>query len=162
MSLREIMPKKYVHPARIWIENGLIFSSFEGGDTWKLPIHELQVIGEYTTPNGPYADDYFVVFVSDQFSYTVSFYARGIAELLPRLGQELSEELEWALCNSTDWKSRIMWPPEIKDEPLFDFLPAPKPNGIIGRLKYRLLSPVELHFVTAVERKLNPEKSDRD
>jgi hypothetical protein len=30
---------------------------------WEMSVADLEIVGEYTDPNGPYIDDYFFVFV---------------------------------------------------------------------------------------------------
>ena len=64
------------HPAHIWIQDKTILYAIRDSDAWELPIAELKVVGEYTTPNGPYIDDYFYVFLSTNYWYEASFYCQ--------------------------------------------------------------------------------------
>ena len=116
------------HPACVRIQAQAIHYSIRGSEVWELPIAELRVVGEYTTPNGPYIDDYFFVFLSTDHWYEALFYCQRGLELLPELSEELKDELACGLQNSTNWKSRVIWPPEIKEEPLFDIVPAAMPS----------------------------------
>src|SRR5215813_12160381 len=115
---------EYKHPGHVWIYGNAIHYATRDDEVWKLPIAEVRVIGEYTTPNGPYIDDYFFVFLSTDYWYEASFYSEGGLELLSKLSLELKEELACSLQNSTNWKSRVIWPPDIKEEPLFDIVPS--------------------------------------
>ena len=141
------------HPARVWIQEDTIHYAIRDSQAWELPIAELRVMGEYTMPNGPY-DDYFFVFLSDNNWYEASFYCQGGLELLPKLGDELKEGLACGLQNSTNWRSRVIWPPDIKEEPLFDIVPAAMPAKLWDKIKYKMVSPVEFHLTSKVKEKM--------
>lgn len=75
------------------------------------------MLAEYTTNEGPWADDYFLLFVeSDNSKLSVaraSLYSDGIEEVLGDLRQRWAANIETRLHNSTEWKSRVLWPPEL-------------------------------------------------
>lgn len=142
------------HAAHVWIQGDAIHYATRDTEVWKLPIAEVRVIGEYTTPNGPYIDDYFFVFLSADYWYEASFYSEGGLELLPKLSGDLKEELTCGLQNSTNWKSRVIWPPDIKEEPLFDIVPAEMPTKLWDKIKYKMVSPVEFHLTRKVKEKM--------
>jgi len=145
---------KYKHPASVSILEEAIRYEAQKEELWRLPIPELKVIGEYTTPNGPYVDDYFFVFLSAHNWYEASLYAQGSLELLPVLSDILKNELACGLQNSTDWKSRVIWPPDIKGEVLFDVVPARMPNRLWEKMKHRLMSPVDFRLTFKVREKM--------
>ncbi len=97
------------------------------GDGWSIPLSDVRVIGEYTTANGPYVDDYFFVFLTATKNgwHQASFYAEGRDAFLSALGKALGTTIETGLCNSTHWKTRILWPPAIMGEPLMRTVPKP-------------------------------------
>jgi hypothetical protein len=138
---------------RIWIEEGTIhYQSSYGG--WRLPISEIRVMGEHTDDHGPYVDDYFFVFLTDSHFYEASFYAEGRDTFLSELSDLLVAKISCDLVRSTDFQSRVMWPPDIAGQPFYDFVPVPKPGGFWAGLKYRLLPEVACHFTDAVKGKL--------
>lgn len=100
-----------------------------GSTRWTLPIETLVLISEYTTNEGPSIDDYFLVFVTveeGQFYFsTCSFYADGRDEVVSTLGERLGSPIELGLANSTDWKSRVLWPPELAGKEYFTFKEVP-------------------------------------
>ena len=111
------------------------------GSGWELAVGSIAIIGEYTDASGPLLDDWLLVFVADNGErYTASAYTDGLGGFLSQLGGWFNAELQCGLCNSTELNSRIMWPPEIRDEPLFRFLPLVA-SGLLGRLK-NWISPV--------------------
>jgi hypothetical protein len=122
---------------RIWIENKTIHYKTPNGG-WEIPISEIRIVGEHTNQSGP-AVDYFFIFLTASGGYEASFYAEGRESLLMELGQQLDSQLDCRLVNSTNFKSRIMWPPEMQDKALFDYTPAPKPKGIWARIKHAIL-----------------------
>jgi len=96
-----------------------------GGDhvPWDIAIANIAVIAEYTNQNGPYADDYFLVFMERGNAqwYEASFYAQGRGEALKWLAIQLGADLECQLCNSTDFRSRVMWPPALAGREMFQW-----------------------------------------
>jgi hypothetical protein len=50
---------------------------------------------------------------SQLYFSTCSFYADGREEILANVGERLGSPIELRLANSTDWKSRVLWPPEL-------------------------------------------------
>lgn len=97
---------------------------------WSVPISSIRLIAEYTNSDGPYLDDYFIVFLTAMENgwYEASFYAKGRDELLNALSRNLAAPLDCGLFNSAKYKTRIMWPPHLKDQPLMDTLPPEKSN----------------------------------
>ncbi len=126
---------------------------------WRVPVDQLAVVGEYTDASGPYLDDYFLVFVKKAGErYAASFYAEGRDSLFSRLGPALDSELRCGLCSSTELKSRVMWPPAIKDKPLFDFV-AVTATTLGERIKEWIMPTYELHLADAVREFLESERS---
>jgi len=62
----------------------------ERGGGWELAPTDIALIGEYTTANGPFVDDYFFAFVRDDGAvFQASFYAAGGNATLDALGATL-------------------------------------------------------------------------
>lgn len=103
--------------------------------SWILSVSDIRLIGEYTTANGPYIDDYFFVFLTaiEGGWHEASFYALGGAEALHGLGEELGAILEPGLCNSAHYKTRIMWPSNWRGQELMKVAPQ-KNTGLIPRI----------------------------
>ena len=106
---------------------------------WKFPISCLVLIGEYTTNEGPYKDDYFIEFVTVEdgktFFSKISFYAEGRDQAFAILEKILSQPLILELYASTDWNSRVVWPPALSGRP---FLRRTKPTSIFRAFMHRL------------------------
>jgi hypothetical protein len=119
---------------------------------WTVDSTEIAVVGEYTNGNGPYLDDYFVVFVRRDGSWVQSsFYAVGRDESLAGLGAALGGELVPELCSSVEWKTRVMWPRELLGDALFDLRPvAPKTRWLRLRA-YVKLPQLDACFSEAVQ-----------
>lgn len=107
---------------RLSLVEGKIFYGSLADTIWDIRVSDLTIIGEYTIDS--LGDDYFLIFLTKSSNwYEASFYSEGRDELLSELGRELYFKLECGLCNSTDLKSRVMWPLAIKDKPVFEFVP---------------------------------------
>jgi hypothetical protein len=104
---------------------------------WCLPISSICLVGEYTNQSGPVADDYFIVLLSRtrESWYEISHDAAGLDALMNVLRDTLGGALDTKLANSTDFRSRVMWPAALVDKPLFDFVPS---NSIWGRIGLRI------------------------
>lgn len=129
---------------RIWIEEASIHYQ-TGVVGWSLPIDSVEIFGEYTDPNGPYVDDYFFVFVTrpEHLWRQASFYADERDKFLTAFGEIREARMTCGLTSSTDYDSRVIWPPELEGTKLFEFVPV-KSNGTWKRLKQSLVP--EYHF----------------
>jgi hypothetical protein len=119
--------------ARVEFDGDMIrYRSAVYGD-WDLPLSDVRVIGEATNQSGPMADDYFLCFATGpSMWHEASFYADGRNEFLRALGAALDSPFELGLCHSTDFASRVLWPPSLVGEPMFRFDDIP-PNGLVER-----------------------------
>lgn len=104
--------------------------------SFSIPLSEVAVVGEFTTDNGPFIDDWFLVFVpriGDDW-FEASMYAVGIESFREQLSSALGFTIIGSLAASTDFTSRILWPPALTDRPLFTFSPVTG-FGFIRRIK---------------------------
>ena len=127
--------------AVIGLEGDSLVYREQGTELWRTSLSAVAVIGEYTTANGPYIDDYFLVFVTtpEMHHFHGSFYAEGRDVLLASLTKRLGTPVECGLCNSTELTSRCLWPPPLAGRPLFRFTRGPAGGGW-ARVR-RLMSP---------------------
>jgi hypothetical protein len=136
---------------RLTIENDGICCDVNGRRSWICPISKIVLIAEYTTNEGPWCDDYFLVFWTWEddrlFRSQVSFYANGRDEVIAALSRHLTSELKLDLIGSTDWKSRVIWPPQLADHPYFTFSEV-LPKNWRERVRGRLLGQVQEYFAS--------------
>lgn len=120
-------------PDRIWIkENKVCYESPDRG--WELPISEINIIGEYTNSDGPYLDDWFIVFIlRDGKSLEAPVYAGIQNDFMKEISGQLHTKLEYTLANSTNFASNILWPREISGKQMFVITKQPA-QGTLGRL----------------------------
>jgi hypothetical protein len=106
-----------------FVDGAVVFR--DSGAGWTVKLADVRLIGEYTTANGPSADDWFLVFLTAEQSgwYEVSLYAAGLDRFLIELGVALGAPIPLALCGSTDWKTRALWPPAVEGVPLLTTVP---------------------------------------
>ena len=137
------------------IEAGMIRYAVASAPDWQLPITDVALVGEYTTDAGPAGDDYFLVFVrADGTCFTASFYAQGRDEAIAALSAALRSEIRPGLCDSTSWRSRVLWPADVKGQALFDLVVEP-PRSFGGKmLRAAGLQRAELVLSTAVRARL--------
>lgn len=91
-------------------------------EVWHVPFNQVRLIGVYTTSGGPFADDFFMCFVTDEDAcYEASHYAMGWDVVFPEMQRRLDAAIRWHLCNSTSLASRIIWPLAYEAKPLFDY-----------------------------------------
>lgn len=112
--------------------------------SFTFPLSEVAVIGEFTTDNGPYIDDWFLVFVPDRGRgwFEASMYAEGIDSMREQLSAALGSSIYGAgLFASTDFASRILWPAALGDRPLFTFSLVTA-SSFLRRLKLSILPEV--------------------
>lgn len=111
--------------------------------SFSVPLSEVVVIGEFTTDNGPFIDDWFIVFVHRSGSewFEASMYAEGNEAVRDRLSAALGSTIIGGLAASTDFASRILWPSALAGRPLFTFSPVTA-SSIIRRIQLSMLPEV--------------------
>ena len=93
----------------------------------------MLILGEYTNNDGPFLDDYFLVFVTRAGqSYRASFYCEGRDEFVEAFGTNFGASIVFALVGSTDFASSVLWPSELAGKPLYEFADVP-PQGKVGK-----------------------------
>lgn len=106
---------------------------------WELPVGQVRVIGEATTDIGVFGDDYWLYFATSQGLWDeASFYAAGRDEFLKALSDQLGDKLELGLCASTNFASRVVWPPHLVGKPMFVYTPK-WPTNRLARAAVKLL-----------------------
>ena len=136
-----------------------------GQPSWALPIESIVLISEYTTDEGPYADDYFLVFVTAEDSKfyfsTCSVYSDGRDETLSVLQERLGSPIQLALVDSTEWRSRVVWPAKMAGSEYFTFTPIPA-ETLTEKLKKKLMGPTyEYKISKAVQEFLKEQLKSR-
>jgi len=87
-----------------------------------LELDDLMVLGEYSTADGPWLEDLFLVFVCrDGNWWECPFGAMGVPGVLSQFEEVWHAHLTVTLGFSTQYKSRIMWPKELADNELYQF-----------------------------------------
>jgi hypothetical protein len=122
-----------MHIDTYYIKNDFLHYEYENG-SWQIPINEIRCIGEYTNSDGPFADDYFIVFLTKDYTYTGSFYANDCLKVFKDLRLILQYELDLTLACSTNWASNILYPNELAGKPLYSGTYT-KPKNTIGKIK---------------------------
>jgi hypothetical protein len=116
-----LMPGAGIASCRLVFRDGSVQYIRERGGGWELAASDIALVGEYTTADGPFVDDYFFAFVrNDGAVFQASFYAAGGNATLDALGAALGGRITAGLCNSATWRSRVIWPTALEDVPLFE------------------------------------------
>jgi hypothetical protein len=104
----------------------------------KVKIEEIKVIGECTTANGPFIDDWFYLYILGTNDIRqISAYAHGTEEVLNKLGERLNIELKPRLVASTKWETNILWPTDLIGQKVFKEI-STKPSEFIEKVKTKL------------------------
>jgi hypothetical protein len=103
-------------------EDVLEYRDERGHLLWRLKPEDIVLVAEYTTNEGPFGDDWFLVFaVANKIPYfmTCSVYSDGRDTALEFLRTRFA--IEPKLTNSTEWKSVVLWPKVIAGATLIEF-----------------------------------------
>jgi hypothetical protein len=138
-------------------DGSLITYTSQRYGSFSVPLSEVAAIGELTTDNGPFIDDWFLVFVLRGGSewFETSMYAEGIESFREQLSAALGSPIISSLAASTDFASRIIWPVAFAGRPLFTFSPVAASSSLRrGKLSMlpevsRSLSPDALSAISS-------------
>jgi hypothetical protein len=87
---------------------------------YDVPIKDIRLIGEYTTADGPYLDDWFLVIVTSQDWYEIPMDIVNIDKMLRDLEKLLGTNLDYQLTKSTKWRTRIIYPEASRDKEIYE------------------------------------------
>jgi hypothetical protein len=98
-----------------------------GGGSWELIAEQILCMGEATSESGPADEDWHICFVTDTHGTWVegSLHAEGRNDALQWLSVRLGCSLEVKLANAPPFRSRVMWPRELLERPLFEYQVKP-------------------------------------
>jgi len=121
--------------------------SIEGGrllyrgsqSSWEIAADRLVCVGEATLESpGPGEDWVLCLITSVQGNWVEgSLYARGRNDALQWLSQAVASSLEVKLANAPPFRSRVMWPQWLLEQPLFQYQ-VPWPRRAFSRGLRRL------------------------
>jgi len=108
---------------KTFIKNEKIIWSYNGKTIVDIPINEIKIIGEYTTADGPFADDWFLVIYDHKSEcFQISMYAENMQEMMRELGEIMQFELVGTLFASIDWESNILYPTKLHGQTLWNIV----------------------------------------
>lgn len=111
---------------------------------WQIPLDNVVLLAEYTTDEGPFLDDYFLIFVTKENEtsrfVTASFYSDGLDDVFARMTQFWNSEIQLALHGSTDWASRVVWPAELVGQEYFESKVV-QPDTLVKKLRRVVFGP---------------------
>jgi hypothetical protein len=96
---------------------------YERGDAaWELTPDRILCVGEATT-EAPGGEDWLICLVTDTHGAWVeaSLYAQGRNDALHWLSVHFGRSFEVKLANSPAFRSRVMWPADVLEQPLFQY-----------------------------------------
>jgi hypothetical protein len=111
---------------------------------WTMRLDAIVLVAEYTTNSGPWVDDWFLVLWElDHSSLRTAQVSvdENVGKLvIAKLAERSKDMIELGLVNSTDWRSRVVWPPSLKGANYFKLTPFYEP-GASGWLKHKMFGP---------------------
>jgi hypothetical protein len=122
---------------------------------WHIKIPDIVLVAEYSTAEGPWGDDWFLVFAlahKTPYFFTLPVSSDGMETLGELLRSRFATDLK--LTNSTDWRSVVLWPEAIEGTSLIEFSQREPRNWrerlrtwYDGILKEPHLSPTVSHYL---------------
>jgi|HubBroStandDraft_2_1064218.scaffolds.fasta_scaffold07455_8 hypothetical protein len=89
---------------------------------WHINLEDIKLVAEYTTTEGPWGDDWFLVSAlahKTPHFFTLPLSTNGIETLLKLVRTQFATNLRLTDC--TEWKSVVLWPKAIEGTQLIEF-----------------------------------------
>ena len=118
---------------RIDLVDNNIIRTRDGQTLFEISISEIKVIGEYTNDEGPYHDDWFLTILTNEDWYEIPMYLEDFNKFLNVLGEKLETKFILHFANSTNWKSRIIYPEKFADQEIYK-IEEILPQTFLGKL----------------------------
>jgi hypothetical protein len=123
--------------ARLFIDNDAVVVRWAKSE-FRFLINDIKAIGEMTNEWGPFAEDYFLCFVTtDDGRWREVSMSLLTEDLQEHLEQRVGAPFSFQLANITTFASNVLWPPHLAGTPMFDFKP-PVPRTAAGRFLRRV------------------------
>lgn len=102
---------------------GASLSFRRGSSSWEITAERIVCVGEATSDTAANGEDWLLCLITDtQGSWLeASLYAHGRNDALQWLSLALGTSLEVKLANAPPFRSRVMWPAQLKESPLFEY-----------------------------------------
>jgi hypothetical protein len=106
--------------------SGATLSYRRGRESWEITPDRIACVGEATTESSR-GEDWLLCLITDQHGawLEASLYAPGRNDALQWLSTAVGTSLEVKLANAPAYRSRVMWPPPLREQPLFEFQISP-------------------------------------
>jgi hypothetical protein len=135
--------KKEKTSGRVQVIDSKIVWTYQDQTISEINLDDVVVIGEYTNSDGPWFDDWFLVFVTrDGHWKHIPWYAENIIELTKVLQMRFEPNFEGSyLTGSTTWDSVIRHPKHLINQPLFTLTPTEtykKPTNFFQKIQYAI------------------------
>ena len=127
--------------------------AIESNTTIAAAVENAAVVGTYTTPNGPWMDDWFLVIV-DRSGGTTEVSMDQADDVIRALESHLGTPLALGLNNSTDLASLVSYPPELEGRPMFRFTVRSGFRATFDMIRNFGIRDVETRFSEDVDRYL--------
>jgi hypothetical protein len=148
--------EKHPETGRLEIDGKELVYTVTKKELWRIPAIKVCAIGEYTTPAGPFADDYFLVFVLEGGKWhEASFYVNGRDVFLAELSKIYNDHIRPGLAQSTKWNSRVLWPKELEGKELFVLTRKAASGTLLQKLKQKISPEHHLKLSPAVSKLAN-------
>ena len=138
-------------PSQLRLDENILSLSRGGSTLWRMEVSSLQLVGEYTTDHGPFADDLFLIFIARNTKTWFEVSMHETEAPLAELSERLNYPLKHGLCNQTEFASRVIWPPALEGAPLFNRTPKARGTGWLARAKDWILPTVAFDLTLQVK-----------
>lgn len=96
------------------------------GLVWSIDLSEIRLVAEETIETFAGGDDWIIHLAFQSQWCSFPKYAAGFGEVWDRLSERFPN-MELGLARSASFASRVLWPPQLRGQPLFDHQPEPNP-----------------------------------
>ncbi|HEY6484205.1 MAG TPA: hypothetical protein VIY54_11840 [Steroidobacteraceae bacterium] len=129
---------------RFTVQGTTLRYASEGLGRWELIAEQILLLGEATSEDGARDERWHLCFVTDIQGRWVegSLYAEGRNDALQWLSVRMGCSLELKLAGAPAFRSRVMWPPDWRERPLFAFQVSPLRRAFSGSLRRLGLPPL--------------------
>lgn len=100
----------------------LVYRGSDGEAQWAVAAAEILLVAEYVSTAGAVGEDYFLEFGvmrEGEPGFLECVVPEGAEGVLEELAELLGGKMRLKLFDEATFKSRVVWPAELEDEPLF-------------------------------------------
>jgi len=139
---------------RLRVEADHVEHATSKGESWRIPIFDIRIVGEFLSRQNRGPENHFLVFMTGEEWFKAPYDSDGRDSCLAALSERFGHQLRPDLFKATTFSSRVLWPPHLEGHAVFELIPEERAENILTRVRQVFMQKVDMRFTEEVRKEL--------